>query len=62
MPCRGFLRRTLRDGSGQTVAAKLPFYRVFGVLAGSQGSDAGSACDAPLGLPLPLQKCDTTIQ
>jgi hypothetical protein len=29
MPSRGFLRRMLRDGSGQTVAAKLPFYGGF---------------------------------
>jgi hypothetical protein len=56
MPSRGFLRRMLRDGSGQTVAAKLPFYRVFGVLAGSQGSDAGSACDAPLRVATPASK------
>jgi hypothetical protein len=29
MRSRGFLRGMLRDGSGQTVAAKLPFYGGF---------------------------------
>ena len=29
MRSRGFLRRMLRDGNGQTVAAKLPFYGGF---------------------------------